>query len=81
MLLLKQDMPAQRCGHGFNSHPGNPGVAQLVRAQQKRGFESRSQTDGIAQLVEHYTYDVEEKEVHRFLKNGDQKFKVSIVCL
>jgi len=60
MLLLKQDMPAQRCGHGFNSHPGNPGVAQLV---------------------EHYTYDVEEKEVHRFLKNGDQKFKVSIVCL
>lgn len=58
MLLLKQDVSRNRCGHGFNSHPGNPGVAQLVRAQHKHGFDSRSQTDGVAQWLEHYTYNV-----------------------
>lgn len=37
---------AQRWCHGFNSHPGNPGVAQLVRAQHKHGFDSRSAEGG-----------------------------------
>ena len=73
MLLFQLDVPTRTVSQGFDSLSQLNVIAQWLEQQVVVGSNPTPTVNRVTQMVESYTFNVECEEVHRFLKNGDQK--------